>query len=218
MQPLFKRLVTRRWVMTARDRITFSSSVLSTNEIQGGVDHSVWKLLKMSHLIFLISAFSTNFWPIKTDLSGNSVWPQASNFQKLAKLDHFWHFLWTFVHSKSKRSSLRSQCWMRLFLWFQPLCVKFLEWMTAFYLGASNFFSFSSCIGEKNGPLQIAWHGQFANMGPCPTVEVMAFHWSLTTTTLRRSGWALSLCLHFMDTWAKAWLLHYSTEAQLSFS
>ena len=24
----------------------------------------------------------------------------------------------TFVHSKCKRSSLRSQCWMRLFLWF----------------------------------------------------------------------------------------------------
>ena len=29
-------------------------------------------------------------------------------------MDHFWHF----VHSKCKRSSLRSQCWMRLFLWF----------------------------------------------------------------------------------------------------
>ena len=26
------------------------------------------------------------FWPIKTDLSGNSVWPQALGFQKLAKL------------------------------------------------------------------------------------------------------------------------------------
>ena len=33
-------------------------------------------------------------------------------------MDHFWHFSWTFVHSKCKRSSLRSQCWMRLFLWF----------------------------------------------------------------------------------------------------
>ena len=41
---------------------------------------------------FLILAFSINFCPIKTDLSGNTVWPQASGFQKLAKMDHFWHF------------------------------------------------------------------------------------------------------------------------------
>ena len=51
--------------------------------------HSVWKSSKMSHLNFFILAFSTNFWPIKADLSGNSVWPQAIGFQKLAKLDHF---------------------------------------------------------------------------------------------------------------------------------
>ena len=51
--------------------------------------HSVWKSPKISHLNFGIS---TNFWPIKTDLSGNSVWLQALGFQKFAKLDHFWHF------------------------------------------------------------------------------------------------------------------------------
>ena len=39
-------------------------------------------------------------------------------FQQFAKMNHFWHFWLTFVHSKCKRSSLRSQCWMRLFLWF----------------------------------------------------------------------------------------------------
>ena len=39
-----------------------------------------------------ILAFSTNFCFIKSDLSGNTVWPQASSFQKLAKIDHFWHF------------------------------------------------------------------------------------------------------------------------------
>ena len=74
----------------------------------------VWKLLKMSHLNFWILAFSTNFCPIKTDLSGNTVWPLASGCQKLAKIDHFSHFHLTFVHSKCKRSSLRSQCWMRM--------------------------------------------------------------------------------------------------------
>ena len=41
---------------------------------------------------FLILAFSTNFFPIKSDLSGNTVWPQASDFQKLAKMDHLRHF------------------------------------------------------------------------------------------------------------------------------
>ena len=54
--------------------------------------HIVWKWLKMSHLNFSILAFFTNFWLIKTDLSGSSVWPQALGFQKLAKFDHFWHF------------------------------------------------------------------------------------------------------------------------------
>ena len=40
-----------------------------------------------------ILAFFFIFCPIKTDLSGNTVWPQASVFQKLAKIDHCWHFL-----------------------------------------------------------------------------------------------------------------------------
>ena len=38
---------------------------------------------------FLILAFSTNFCHTKTDLSGNTVWTQASGFQKLAKMDYF---------------------------------------------------------------------------------------------------------------------------------
>ena len=39
-----------------------------------------------------ILAFFINFCPIKNDLSGNTVWPKASGFQKIAKMDHFWHF------------------------------------------------------------------------------------------------------------------------------
>ena len=62
--------------------------------------HNVWKLLKISHLNFSILAFSTNFCPIWIDLSGYTVWQQASGFQKLAKLTIFWHFWWTFVLSK----------------------------------------------------------------------------------------------------------------------
>ena len=40
---------------------------------------------------------------------------------KTRQIDHFWHFLWTFVHPKCKHSSLRSQCWMRLFVWFSNI-------------------------------------------------------------------------------------------------
>ena len=41
--------------------------------------------------LFLILAFSTKFFPIKSDLSGNTVWLQPSDFHKLVKLDKFWH-------------------------------------------------------------------------------------------------------------------------------
>ena len=50
----------------------------------------------MSHLNFSIFgilhqflAFYINFCPKKSDLSGNTAWPQASGFQKLAKLTIF---------------------------------------------------------------------------------------------------------------------------------
>ena len=39
-------------------------------------------------LNFWILAFFTNF-PIKPDLSGIAVWPQASGFQKLVKIEYF---------------------------------------------------------------------------------------------------------------------------------
>ena len=39
------------------------------------------KLLKMSHLKFSILASSTNFCPIKTDLSGNTIKPLSKGFQ-----------------------------------------------------------------------------------------------------------------------------------------
>ena len=60
----------------------------------------------MSHL---------NVWIFHQFSYGNTVWPQASAFQKLAK--------WTFVHLKCKHSSLRSQCWMRHFMVIFKHCV-----------------------------------------------------------------------------------------------
>ena len=43
--------------------------------------------LAISNLVFF-----TNFCPIIIDISGNTVKLQASGFQKLAKMKHFWHF------------------------------------------------------------------------------------------------------------------------------
>ena len=43
----------------------------------------------MSHLDFWILTISINFCPFRNDLSGNTVRPQASGFQKLAKIDPF---------------------------------------------------------------------------------------------------------------------------------
>ena len=91
-----------------------------------GKSHNVWKLLKMSHFSFLFLAFPTIFRPLKIDLYGNTVWPQASGFQKIAKLTIFGHW-------KFKRSSLPSQCWMRLFLWFSntvsaSITISYIFW------------------------------------------------------------------------------------------
>ena len=47
-----------------------------------------------------ILAFPPIFRPFKTDLSGNTVWLQASSFRKLSKMDHFWHSWITFVYSR----------------------------------------------------------------------------------------------------------------------
>ena len=60
----------------------------------------VWKLLKMSHLNFWILTFSTNFCPIRTDLSGNTVWPQASGFLKTRQIGQFSAFLINFCPLK----------------------------------------------------------------------------------------------------------------------
>ena len=76
--------------------------------------HFLWKLsLSPSPLFYSGTVFENHqkcriwiseYWhfsPIFVLLkSGNNVWTQTSGFQKLAKIDHFWHFWWTFVYSK----------------------------------------------------------------------------------------------------------------------
>ena len=59
--------------------------------------------------------FSTNFGPIKIDLSGNTVWPQSLDFQKLAKLTVLGIF------NERKRSFARNVEW-DIFCDFQTTC------------------------------------------------------------------------------------------------
>ena len=79
--------VLERYLLLKSPRHIYLGPLFKKNMKRG--KHIVYKLIKMSHWIL---AFSTNFCPIKTDLFGNTIWPQASRFQKLAKMDHFWHF------------------------------------------------------------------------------------------------------------------------------
>ena len=81
----------------------------------------------MLHLNFSILAFSTNFCPIKSDLSGNTVWPQASGFQKLAKMNDFWHFQLMFTQNVNVARLARNVEW-DIFCDFQTLCVHCLFW------------------------------------------------------------------------------------------
>ena len=53
-----------------------------------------------------------NFCPIKSDLSGNTVWLQAFGFQNLAKMDQFWHFnhLWSTQNVNVARFACNVEC------------------------------------------------------------------------------------------------------------
>ena len=68
-------------------------------EGEKNVDQGWWDIASTAHYLKITQNVAFEFWhfppifcPIKTDLSGNTVWPQASGFQKFAKMDHFWHF------------------------------------------------------------------------------------------------------------------------------
>ena len=70
----------------------------------------------MSHLNFGIFC---QFCPILTCL-GNTVLPQASGFQKFAKMDQFWHFLWSTQNVNVARFARNVEC--DFFCDFQTLC------------------------------------------------------------------------------------------------
>ena len=133
----------------------------------GGTAHC----LRITH--FLILAYSTNFCPIKSDLSGNTVWPQASDFQKLAKTEYFWHFQLTFVLLKCKRSSLRSQCWMRLFLWFSNTVLRFTHLNIYAQVYCNDSYTTSGRIGQR---IRTALPNKFQSDLLCAGYEVKSIY------------------------------------------
>ena len=64
--------------MIKYDKVAFMMTFSNTTLFENCSKYRIW--------IFF------NFGIFHLFLSGNTVWPQASGFQKLAKLDHFWHF------------------------------------------------------------------------------------------------------------------------------
>ena len=76
----------------------------------------------MSHLNFWILGFSTNFCPIKTDLSGNTVWPQASVFPKNSPNWPFWAFSINFCSTQNVEWDF--------FLWFSNTVCYHQAWIT----------------------------------------------------------------------------------------
>ena len=71
-----------------------------------------------------VLAFSIIFCLIKIDLSGNTIW-QLQIFKNSTN----WPYM---AFSSLKHSSLRSQCWMRLYLWFSNTV---LIWNDIFFKG-----------------------------------------------------------------------------------
>ena len=88
----------------------------------------------MSHLNCQFWHFPTTFVIIKVDLSGNTVWPQAWGFRKLAKLTNFGN-----GRQKYLKIFLSSQhiCWMRLFLWFSNT----VPWLHFYFYAISSIFA-----------------------------------------------------------------------------
>ena len=113
-----KRSISKRRTMTEREEGDWKEELAQARSSTFSILTLFENYSKCRIWIFQFWHFPPIFGPIKTEQSGNTVWPQALGFQKLAKIAHFGHFKWTLVHSICKGCSLRSQCWMILFLWF----------------------------------------------------------------------------------------------------
>ena len=124
-----------------------------------------WKSTKMSHFVFsklhqwsahclkinqnvsieyfkfgILRQFLSYY---KSNLSGNTVLSKLQVF----KIGYLRHFSWIFVHF-FKCSSLCSQCWMRLFMWFSNTVGHYPNWLEclsclSMLSNQDNFSSFS---------------------------------------------------------------------------
>ena len=118
-------ILLKLWLVANVWRKKCGAAILTT-KFGHWVFHVGWKSPKMSHLNCSILAFSTNFCPFKIDLSGNTVWPKTSWFEKMQNWPFwaFWAFLTCFCPLKTQNLArfARNHEW-DFFYDFQTLCV-----------------------------------------------------------------------------------------------
>ena len=110
--------------------ISFAKLIMKCGYKSQQQQHSVGKCIKNVTFIyfFLILAFSTYLCPVKIDLSGNTVWPQASGFQKLVKMDNFGIFnLLLSIQNVIIARFARNVEW-DFFCDFQTTCTTNIKW------------------------------------------------------------------------------------------
>ena len=137
------------------------------------------------------------FWHFPTIfvLSGNTAWPASFSFSKTCQIDHFWHFWWTFVHSKCKRSVARLA---RIVEWdffgdFQTLWVITTEgtqwcngkrsensWISLDFLCANRFYWLLK-NGIQNGNFARFFAPAFFNFQVCIQLLCKEFYFQFTT-------------------------------------
>ena len=105
---------------------------------------------------FEFLAFSINIVLLKLTCLVTLFDRKLQVFKNSLKWTFFDIFELTFVHSKCKRCSLRSHCWMRLFLWFSTLWC----YVWTIYRNLGKFCSFkqdSNCDWQASNTSFLSW-------------------------------------------------------------
>ena len=142
--------ITSIWKVNSMYKCTFKFTLW--NSISWSVDPiDTYSMVFNSHLIFLVLAFSTNFCPIKSDLSGNTVGPQASGFQKLVKMDDFFFIFYQLLSTQNVNVArfARNVEWY-FFCDFQTPCVCRILYMLFQRCCSLCFFTLSCKAQESN--------------------------------------------------------------------
>ena len=156
----------------------------------------------MSHLNFPILAFSTNFCPIKSDLSGNTDWRQASGFKNTPKRTIFWQFQLKNVNVARFARKVK----FNFFCDFQTLCMR------CFFIQCKNMIKTVKVWQWWGVYIDFVWyaasiHIDFCRTGCKPRIEFYLCHCLLETSMLHLlssvSNW--SYLQHYLSVIGQVW-------------